>query len=193
MKHKFKALGLVLGVVFALSAVGVASASAAEFHSSVENNAVTGTQKASHVFTTNAGTVTCTTAKFTGTQGPLASPTTKLTPTYENCTAFGFIGIKIDTNGCNYNFNATGSTIVECPTGKAIEVTVPFCTTSVGPQTLPSGMSYETLGSTPNRSILATTNISGITYNECGTERTNGTYKGTTEVKGQSSSEIWFE
>jgi hypothetical protein len=192
MKHKFKALGLVLGVVFALSAVGVASASAAEFHSSIENNPLTGTQKTSHVFTTSAGTVTCTTAKFTGTQAAKNSATTKLAPTYEGCTAFGFISVPIATNGCEYNFNANGSTAVECPAGKSIEVKVPFCTTSIGSQTFSSGMSFETVGTTPNRSILATTNISGISYNECGTVRTNGTYKGTTTVTGKSGSEIWF-
>jgi hypothetical protein len=191
MKHKVKALGLVLGVVFALSAVGVASASAAEFHSSVGNNSITGTQKTSHVLTTTAGTVTCTTSKFTGTQGPLSSSTMKLAPTYEQCPMFGFIDIPIVTNGCEYNFNANGSTQVECPAGKAIELKVPFCTTSIGPQTFSSGMSFETVGTTPNRSILARTNISGITYDECGTVRANGTYKGTTTVTG-GSGEIWF-
>jgi hypothetical protein len=193
MKRKYKALGLVLAAVFAFSAVSVASASAAEFHSKAAPTTITGVQKASHVFTTNAGKVTCTTAKFTGTQSVVTSATVTLTPTYENCTAFGFVGITIDTNGCKYNFNANGSTKVECPTGKAIEVTVPFCTTSVGSQTLSSGMSFATEGTEAahNRKILATTNISGITYNECGTVRTNGTYTGTTTVTG-SAGEIWF-
>jgi hypothetical protein len=104
--------------------------------------------------------------------------------TLGNCTAWGFIGITRDTNGCEFGLDANGSTQIECPAGKAIEVTVPFCTTSIGPQTISSGMTYATVGTTPNRSILATVNVSGITYNECGTVRTNGVYKGTTELKG---------
>jgi hypothetical protein len=191
MKHKFKALGLVLAAVFAFSAVSVASASAAEFHSAAAPTTLTGNQATSHVFTTNAGTVTCKTATFTGTQSVVTSSTTTLAPTYSNCTAFGFLGVPIDSNGCSYVFSATGSTQIQCPAGKSIEVTVPFCTTSVGPQTIASGMTFETVGTTPNRTILAKTNISGIHYNECGTERTNGTYTGTTKVTG-SAGEIWF-
>lgn len=191
MKHKFKALGLVLAAVFALSAVSVASASAAQFHSALAPTVISGAQSTSHVFTTNAGTVTCKTAKFSGSQAVVTSETQTLTPKYENCTAFGFVGVTIDTNECAYEFNANGSTKVVCPSGKAIEVTVPFCTTSVGPQTFASGMTYETVGTSPSRSILAKTNISGIKYNECGTERTNGTYTGTTSVAG-SAGEVWW-
>jgi len=190
MTRKFKSLGLVLAAVFAMSAIGASAASAAQFHASVEPVNITGTQSTTHVFTTSAGTVTCKTATFTGTQATKTSSTVTLAPTYKECTAFGFINVPIDVNGCAYIFSASGTTEVECPAGKAFEITVPGCTTTVGPQHFATGMTYTTIGTTPNRHITAHTNISGIHYIECGTTRTNGTYKGSTTVKA-ASGEIW--
>lgn len=191
MTRKFKSLGLVLAAVFAMSALGVSAASAAEFHSAKAPTTISGTQSSSHVFTTNAGTVTCKTATFSGTQSTTTATTVQLTPTYSSCTAFGFINVPIDVNGCSYTFTSHGATTVDCPSGKAFEITAPGCTTKVGPQTFASGMTYTTVGSTPSRSISASTNISGITYDECGTIRTNGTYKGTTSITG-SAGEVWY-
>ena len=192
MNRKFKTLGLVLASVFAMSALGASAASAAEFHSAAHPQTITGSQSGSHVFTTNAGTVTCTTANFTGTTSAKTSATQTLAPDYNNCTAFGFINVPIHENGCAYIFNINGTTEVECPSGKKIEITAPFCTTTVGPQHLATGgNTFHTVGSTPNRHITTTTHISNeIDYNECGTNRTNGTYTGTTTVKG-ASGEIW--
>ena len=190
MNRKFKALGLVLASVFAMSAVGAPAASAADFFSEVTPQTISGSQTTTHVFTTNAGTVSCKKATFSGAATNGISETQTLAPDYSECTAFGFINVPVHENGCAYVFNANGTTEVECPSGKKIEITAPFCTTTVGPQHLASGMSFA--NNAGETDIVATTNISSsIDYNECGTERTNGSYTGTTTVTGASGS-IWY-
>jgi hypothetical protein len=191
MTCKFKSLGLVSAAVLAMSALGASAASAGEFHSANAPATITGTQSVSHVFTTNAGAVTCKSATFSGTQSGKTATEITMTPTYKDCTAFGFINVPIDTNGCAFRFLSNGTTVIECPFGPEIEITVPKCTISIGPQHLASGMSYTTTGSAPNRAITTDTNISGIEYDECGTVRTNGTYSGSTSLKG-SAGEIWW-
>ncbi len=188
MKRNLKALGLVVASVFAMSAIAASAASASTtFHSTVHPQNLSGTQVESHVFTTDAGTVTCKKAVFTGATSALTSATQTLSPDYNECTAFGFINVPIHENGCGYLFNANGTTEVECPTGKTIEITVPFCTTTVGPQHIASGMSYANGSSGGKSDVTATTNIGAeIDYNECGTKKTNGKYKGSTTVTGAS-------
>jgi hypothetical protein len=195
MNRKIKTLGVVLASVFAMSAIGASAASAAEFHSAVHPQSIHGVQTVSHVFTTNAGTVTCKTATFTGTTSALTSATQTLAPDYNNCTAFTFINVPIHENGCDYLFNANGTTEVKCPTvggvKQKIEITAPFCTTTVSEQHIAGGMTFA--NNAAKTDIVATTNIKEeIDYNECGTARTNGSYKGTTTVTGASGS-VWYE
>jgi hypothetical protein len=184
-------LGLVLGAISMATTLSMASALAAEFHSAKSPTFITGRQSASHVFNTNAGTVTCTSVGFTGVDSVNTSATLAVTPTYQNCTAFGFIGITVDPNGCFFEMNSNGSSKILCPAGKALEITVPFCTTSVGPQTFPTGLVFGTVGTTPSRHIILETFVANITYNECGTVRKNGSYTGTTNFTG-SAGEIWY-
>jgi len=192
MTCKIQSLRLVVAAALALSAVGASAASAAEFHSASAPSTITGAQSTGHVFTTDAGTVTCKTVTFSGTQSAKTTTEVTLTPKYESCKAFGFaVGIPIHVNGCGFRLNASGTTELECPTGKAIEITVPGCTTSIGPQHFATGMEYTTIGTTPSRTITAHSNISGISYNECGTPTKNGTYKGSTKITG-SAGEVWF-
>ncbi|HEX3293626.1 MAG TPA: hypothetical protein VHR38_07790, partial [Solirubrobacterales bacterium] len=200
MNRKIKTLGVVLASVFAMSAIGASAASAAEFHSAIHPQSIHGTQTGSHVFTTNAGTVTCKKATFTGTTAAKTSKTQTLAPDYNECTAFGFINVPIHENGCAYIFYSepAETTEVECPSGKKIEITAPFCTTTVGPQHIEKGMTYtnkekEVEGKKVKEHIIAHTSIqTEIDYNECGTARTNGTYTGTTTVVG-AEGPIWYE
>ena len=184
MKHRVRTASLILGAVFAISAIGASSAFAATtFHSAVHPQSVSGSQTSTHVFTTSAGPVTCKIATFSGTTSAKTSATQTLTPNYETCIPFGFgFGVPIHENGCAFIFNANGTSEIECPTGKKIEITAPFCTTSIGPQHIPSGVSY----SNGAGDIVASTNISGIDYDECGVFRTNGAYTGKTTITGFS-------
>ncbi|HEX3240504.1 MAG TPA: hypothetical protein VHR18_10265 [Solirubrobacterales bacterium] len=187
MNRKIKTLGVVLASVLAMSAIGASAASAAEFHSAVHPQEIHGTQTTSHVFTTNAGTVTCKKATFTGTSAAKTSATQTLSPDYNECTAFGFINVPIHENGCALLFYANGTSEIACPFGKKIEITAPFCTTTIYPQHLTGGVTYATI----TTDITVTTNITGIHYNECGTTRTNGTLTGKTTWVGVSGSFVF--
>jgi hypothetical protein len=188
MKHRFKALGTAVVSVLALSAIAASAASAAELHSAVHPQTINGTQSTGHVFTTNSGTVSCKKASFTGTTSASTSTNTTVSPDYNECTAFGFINVPIHENGCGY---ISGAREIECPEGKKMEITAPFCTTTIGPQTLAGGMSFA--NNAGKTDVIATINIkTEIDYNECGTARTNGSYTGTSTVTGASGS-IWYE
>lgn len=168
MRHKL--IGLI---VFAVVAANSSAASATEFHIPV----VTGKQATSHVFTTNAGTVTCKNIHFER-QGSGTTQIT-LTTTYAGCTAFGFVDVSTDTNGCHYLITGDGVTHIDCPTAAGIKITAPFCTTEIPPQTV-GGNTFETNGA--GTDIIVVSNLTKITYDECGTVRTNGTYTGKTTL-----------
>lgn len=185
MKRSLKTLGLVLAAVFAMGAVMASAASAAEFHSAAAPVTLSGSQSTSHVFTTNAGTVTCKVATFSGSSSVKTTSEITMTPKYENCTAFGFISVPIHVKG-DYLFTANGDVHVN----GTFEITAPGCTTTVsGPQTLKGANSFS--NNAGKTDVIAKTNASGIAYNECGTARTNGTYTGTTTVTGTSN--VWYE
>jgi hypothetical protein len=191
MKRRIKTLGVVLASVFAMSAVVASAASAAEFHSAVHPQTVTGTQTTGHVFTTNAGTVTCKKVTFSGTTNAKTSTTQTLAPEFKECTAFGFINIVIHVHGCTVIFHRDGVIEIICPPGGKVEITVPFCTVTIGGQFIAGGQTFANNGGKTD--IVATTNVKEeIDYNECGTARTNGSYKGTTTVTGASGS-VWYE
>lgn len=184
MSFRSRSIGLVVAVVGTL---GATSASAAEFHLEPQFP-VTGVQSTGHVFTTKDGTVTCKTVHSSG----MASMTTgeiTLTPKYENCTAFGFINVPIDVNGCDFLVTADGVTHLGCPGGSQIEITAPFCSTKIGPQTL-TGSSFANNASKTD--IVVTLNISEISYSNCEGSWTSGTYTGKTTLTS-SVGAIWFE
>jgi hypothetical protein len=205
MKH-LKTLGLAILALVAVSALsGVASASAAEFHATEKGVAISGEQATSHKFTITGSSVTCTTAKFTGTTEATASTTQKVHPAYEGCTAFGFAGAIVNTTGCQYNFHTqTGTVDLESCTngGITIEVNAGLgkCVTKVQNQTGINGQSWATGGSSPSRDITATSsanNIAAETTTSTGLcpltvgKDTGGTYTGTTTMKA-ASGEIWY-
>jgi hypothetical protein len=107
MTRKLKTLGAALVAVFALTAVMASAASAAQYTSSVYPTTATGeSPKGNDVFTTEAGTVECK-AHFVGTLTAASSDLT-VTPTYTNCTAFGFVEASV--TGCKYTFTAVTTT-----------------------------------------------------------------------------------
>ena len=189
MIRNLKSLGLALMAVAAFGVVGVSAASAAEFHSEGATTTLTGTQTSQHVFTTTAGTVKCNTATFSGTQSGATTQFVTVTPFYSGCIAFGFINVPIHVNACTYTFDANNSGQVEikCPAGKAIEMTAPGCTTTIGAQKGLKSRTYTNEGAGTTRELTVHTNIAGIHYVECGTTRTNGTYVGTTKITGETA------
>jgi hypothetical protein len=205
MKSKFKSLSLALMAVLAMTSLAAAGAQAAEFHSEKENTTFTGGQTSGHVFTTNAGTVTCTEAEFSGNQAAKTVGTVQVTPEYDDCTAFGFLGATVDEKSCTYTFNATGPPLhggvtIDCSGSDKITVSVFGCTVTVGPQTVGT-VAYTNTGSGSSRTVDVKAEVSGLTYTQsgflCGGSGTfsNGTYTGDTEMKGSSggATGVWVE
>jgi hypothetical protein len=207
MNRKIKALGLALFAVLALTALSASAASAAvEFHSEGSETVLSGSQVAEDVFTTNAGTVRCKNATYSGISNAATTATQTVTPTYSECTAFGFVGATIHTNGCTYTFSAANNTVtIGCAAGKAIEVTTPTCDVKVGAQGPLKGITYTNGGSGTTRDITVDVSIEGLHYEQTGTSFpacttgtfTNGKYSGSATVTGESTENkhlgIWVQ
>lgn len=204
MIRNLKVLGLALVALLAMTAVAASAASAApEFHGEKAPVVFEGSQTEQHVFTTNAGTVKCTIATFSGENATTTSTTATLTPKYEKCTAFGFLGATVDVNACSYTFHlvansspATATVDINCPAGKTIDVTSTGCVLHVPAQAGLSHVTFANTGEGTARDVDATINIGSIKYTQTsgclGGEGTftNGTYKGTATVKGVGQG-IW--
>lgn len=175
--RNLKVLGLAFVAMFAVSAVTAAVASADDF--TAEKYPVTLTGKnlaANDQFIMTTGTVNCKTASYTGT---VSAATTRVvvTPSYSNCTAFGFPAI-IDVNGCRYEFNigagTTGDADIGCDIGTAITVTAISagtvkCNVFISGQTLITGtMTYSNTGSGTTREVVVNASLSGIDYSHVG-------------------------
>jgi hypothetical protein len=169
MTRKFKALGIAVFAVLAMSAIVSSAASAASFTAASYPVTYAGNQAPTepHVFKADTFETTCKNAEFKGTANE-ASSTATLTPTYSECTAAG-LEATIDMNGCSYVFHITTTTAtdwdstvdVSCPAGKDITITAGFgaCVIHVPAQT---GKSNVTLKNAhPN--IRGEANVTGLT------------------------------
>jgi hypothetical protein len=148
MSRNFKALGLAIGALLALSAVIASSATAVpQFTCSSYPCQATGSNtKGSEVFTTEGGKVECDSHFITHSINE-ATSTITTTPTYTNCEAFGFLSATVNTEGCSYVSHATqtdasGTTHwwtahvdVACPAGQSIKVTASTCKVEIKAQT----------------------------------------------------------
>jgi hypothetical protein len=163
MIRKFKALGLAMVAVLALSAIG-ASTAQAQFTATSYPTTVTATSALGNdVITTEGGSVECA-SHFVGTLTE-ASNSLTLTPTYTGCKAFGFLSATVSTNGCTYKWTRisviSAGFDITCPLNKQITIVAGTCEVDILPQ---SGLLNVTIS---NRllDIDARLNLSGITYN----------------------------
>jgi hypothetical protein len=205
MTGKFKALGLTLVAMFAMSALSASAASAAEFrHEGGEDAKVTASNagEGAHVFTAGLiGNISCSTATFTGTAF-VTSPqaTVEVSPTYSGCTFLGVSNVKVNMEGCEYQFNTptgsgpySGSVTITCPVGKKINFEASGCKVEVGPQTV-SSVSYTNLAGPP-KAVTVKSNVTGITYTGSalcpGAQGThsNGTYSGSAISRAENTAE----
>jgi hypothetical protein len=209
MNRKFTTLGVAFATVMAMAIfAGPASATLALFHSETAHTEIKGQQEGTDAFITNAGTVKCSSIIYTGTAS-VATPTEiTVTPKYEKCTAFGFVSTPIDTNNCHFTFISHPTTPpvmhIVCPTAP-ITMTAFNCWTTVGSQTVNSGIGYTNNGAGTTRDVTAELNISGLSYTQhpksfpqCDSGTfTNGTYTGLVRVKGTNTAGtqvgIWWQ
>jgi len=206
MNFRIKAsLLLVAMLVAATTGSSIAQAKEKYFHS-ISATTVFETQTVTHVFQTRAGKVTCKVAKGQGANSSLTVMEITLSFWLEQCTAFGFINVPVHTSGCDWRLTSENTTSgslkparreLVCGLGKAVEITAPGCTTKIETQNLEGGVTLANGSSGGKKDITATYNISGIAYNECGTNYTDGIYTGTSTItatgSGGAAADIWYE
>jgi hypothetical protein len=217
MIRKHKAFGLALVAVFALSAFVAQGASANPL--TVEGGATgttfyTGDQdNGLHIFHNDGGNVECSTAVFTGTTTGASVNELTITPSYNECKAFGFAKAEVHHNGCNYTFTTpetksanevtwnNNQIHIVCNTGNPITITPTFagvsvCTQFVDTQTPTGGHVTGTNAGVNNPNGMDITlhvALTGIHYfgtgGACGNNEThnNATYNGTSTVRAFSN------
>jgi hypothetical protein len=215
MNSKFKALGLTLIAVLAMSALVASAAQAAAGTLTSEGKKVIATaeQTGEHEFTLTDQEVSpgvfastkCKKATFTGTEATSEGATeVKVHPVYTECTAFG-LPATVTTTGCDYTLKTgepvTGgwhvTTDVVCPSA-SIKITTATCEVTVGAQTgLTTSSVTNSGGSGTAMDLTLHTAITGIKYTVakdgigCPLTSTGsfskGDYKGTTTVKAHES------
>jgi hypothetical protein len=204
MNRKFKAIGMALVAIFAISAFSAAGAQAISFHSERETTFFQGEQIGTNIFTTTAGNVKCKKATFvgesTGTvvekEKDYKTETVEVTPTYAECTAFGQAA-SVTSTKCEYTLNANGTVVsVTGCEGGGVVVHVPSgnCTVTVPDQHFTAAkVEYKNEGVGTTQDVLVTADVTNqITYNVdgpgaiCGTpgHYTDGNYTGSVTTKG---------
>lgn len=142
----------ILGSVLILAILGLAAVSAAttsdaraasEFTASAYPATITGSNThGSESLTTEAGTTQCDSHFVTSSIGA-ATSTLTITPTYSECTAFGFLNATVTTEGCTYVIHATEELKpgtyqhhldIACPEGKSIKIVSGTCKAEIKAQ-----------------------------------------------------------
>jgi hypothetical protein len=139
MIRNLKVVGLALGALFAMSAVGASAAQATSSLDIGSNPAIlTAQQKTQLKFTLTASglVVKCTTANLEGTTAASNVTQVTVTPQYSGCT-LGGTATTIDINGCKFLITGTNSArtaevdIQGCNPGKHLTITQGTCEITV--------------------------------------------------------------
>ena len=175
-----KKFGTLAIVAFALSAIGAANASAAQFTASATGS-FSGKATSNQVFTTNGGTITCPTAASSGTISSTA--TTQLHETVIYGTCVGPFGVTVHVSPATFLTTADG--VIHLLNQVTMVVTPPFgvpCHITYNPQTW-KPVSYTNNGG----KLKVTANVTAMTYTTtggfCGSGGANGTLAGTSEIE----------
>lgn len=201
MNRKFKALGLALMAVFALSAVAASSASAVnhEFTASKTPVVLTGEQHINkHIFSIGAAKVECGKVKFVGTVAASPANTVTVAPEYKECVFEPFGAAEVKVNHCAYILGSDttvgnepgvehAAVEVECTEGNSIEIVAPGCTTKVAAQKNLHGVSYTNVTGS-KKEVTGHVTIKKIAYTKAGPScfliSGEAQYNGTFIVKG---------
>ncbi|MFI4977605.1 MAG: hypothetical protein ACHQC8_02840 [Solirubrobacterales bacterium] len=186
--HRIRITGVVILAALAFGVVGVASASAHEFIAKPVKGKVEGVQRANHVFTTNAGKVSCTKVSSSGEVMEEISKVTKETVKYSGCLAFGF---EAKVSEVKFEFNAEGT--VKLENTITIEVPEAGCHVTIPPtgNEKLGTISYANKGATELEVTAAAKNIHyEASGGPCGAKakETNGEYSGKSAVKVKEGS-----
>jgi hypothetical protein len=210
---QLKIIGVLMVALFALS--GVANASAAVFHSEVEETFIFGEQEGENIFHTESGNVKCKKESFTqnGIKGTKVGENNftiakvNVSPAYGECTAFGQAAI-VDINGGSFTItptSATSGTVVIDQGTAPIQITVPTgaCNVTIAAQTPTGSVALANVGAGATAFIKLTAGVTGIAYTvdstsgkgpgeptTCGTvgAHTGAEYTGVVNEKGYTTS-----
>jgi len=159
MIRRFEAIGVLLLVALSLIAALAPSAGAIKFSASSYPATLTAeSAKGNDALTTEGGKVECNT-HLSGTLSG-ESETASLTPTYTECSAFGFVSATVKTTGCTYVLHANGEIDLECTTGNKVVITASTCEVQVSSQT---GLKSVHLTNGAGN-LSAKASVSGIAY-----------------------------
>ena len=200
MTFNIKTLGRVLVAVFALSAVAVSSASAAQFTVS-PGTILTAPQLPTAVttFTGDSGQVICQKAMYPGvvaeevTEGGAKDVVFTLSPEIEGCEGLES-ETAVDPTGCDIVLYPTGTLDIKCPTGKNIDIKeAELCEITVRPQKAVPKVTY-TKDPEDAKSIIVDISSEGIQYEEhglfCASQNKltkNGSFQSQITVKGEDT------
>jgi len=204
MTSRYKAFGLALMALLALSAITsqIASAVPLTVSSGLSKVFVTGDVEGEPVFTFSGGSFKCTSNHFHGSGAASVGAVNELTieTTLSGCTLFGFSTVDVKFNGCTDTFttptsikagevtwHAATQYHTVCPAGKKIELTpttfgASICTLSISEQTPTSGhiVGRNVVGSSPMDVTLEYT-LEGLHYTgsggSCGNSETHSDLK----------------
>jgi hypothetical protein len=189
--RSMKKLGALAAAVLALSTIGAANVSAAQFTASTTGS-LTGKALATQVFTINGGTVECSAAASSGTIEKIADTRQHVTVKYSGCSGFGVP--TVDISDATYLFTSNGTEHIQNTI--TIEPTVfqtALCTVTVKPQSVGT-IDFENSGA---NNVKVTPTVTGIVYEStggiCGSGGSNGTYKGANEISRVGGGALRFD
>lgn len=178
-------LGLFAALV--LSVTVAATASAEHFTSEVAHTTLQGSESARTHFTTGSGTIECTEVSYSGTTSAATVTSVTITPSYPKCwhnepAHTAAPNATVNMNGCTYTFTIENTlehnqVHVVCPVGKKIEISVPGCQLTVGPQTVgedpnagttDNGVKYTTGGIGSTHDLTVDITLKEIAYEKHG-------------------------
>lgn len=168
---KARTLGIMIGVAAMLTAVlGAGSAYAANFNMESSSGRVTGSTSQSPVLKVQAGAMECPIVNLSGETKSSSQSTLLLRSEWVGgCKAFGFVTATVKTNGCAFvlhaNANLSGSLDVACDkSGEKIELIASMCKVTIPAQEGVQSLSFQNLGSGPQRTLSMTAAVQGLTY-----------------------------
>jgi hypothetical protein len=168
MLRTIKVLVSVAAAMAALGALGATGAWGANFTASSYPTGASAGQTTPHKLTIQGSAAECGSIEYI-TSLAAVSGTIKVTPVYENCSAFGFINVTVEMNGCTYQMgissgsgdNYGGTVSIVCDPGKSITIEAATCTVRIPAQT-PTTPNLVYKNETGSGDILVTSQTTGI-------------------------------
>ena len=201
----FKKLGALAAVVLALSAIGVASASAAQFTASATGS-LTGEAWENQVFTFNGGTVSCTDGDMSGKIEKTADTQQHVTVNYSGCSAFGFS--TVDISPATYQYTSNGDLHIKNRNNAQETPVIPItitptlfgssiCTVTISAQTLDQFDGNVNFSNWGIDEVRVDPELHNIKYTStggaCGSSGENGTLTGAGEFRRVGGGTVRFD